>query len=163
HVNANTKSFLRGLPFRIDIRPAGGHVAGPTVTLVHATPLNNLIYVDESRPDAFLTKMAEVAKLKRGDVLAFGHTHKPWRRTVGEVHFINTGSVGRPKDGDWRAAYVVLDVRATTARAEIVRVEYDVDEAMRGIRDSTLPAEFAEFLETGGRPLTVRIPPTDDS
>ncbi len=163
HVNATTKAFLRALPFRIDIRPEGGHVAGPTVTLVHATPLNNLIYVDESRPDAFLTKMAEVAKLKRGDVLAFGHTHKPWRRTVGGVHFINTGSVGRPKDGDWRAAYVLLEVAATTARAEVVRVEYDVDEAVRGIRDSMLPSEFAEFLETGGKPLAATTPRPDDS
>jgi predicted phosphodiesterase len=153
HVNPDAKAFLKALPFRIDIRPAGGHVAGPTVTLVHATPLNNLIYVDENRPDAFLTKMADAAGLKAGDVLAFGHTHKPWHRTVGGVHFINTGSVGRPKDRDWRAGYVLLDVIGTDVLSEIVRVEYDVETAKRGIRNSELPQEFAEFLQTGGKPL----------
>jgi predicted phosphodiesterase len=163
HVSTATKSFLRALPFRIDIRPAGGHAAGPTVTLVHATPLNNLIYMDEHRPDAFLTKMASAAALRAGDVLAFGHTHKPWRRTVDGVHFVNTGSVGRPKDGDWRAAYVLLDVSATGVQSEVVRCEYDIDVATRGICDSRLPAEFAQFLETGGKPYTEPLPRTDDS
>jgi predicted phosphodiesterase len=162
HIDIGAKEFLRELPFRIDIRPAGGHVSGPTVTLVHATPLNNLIYVDESRPDTFLMKMADAAGLKAGDVLAFGHTHKPWHRTVGGVHFINTGSVGRPKDGDWRAGYVLLDVNVdvngTEVRSEIVRVEYDVDAALRGVRESDLPQEFAEFLQTGGKPLAASDP-----
>lgn len=151
HVNPDTKAFLRALPFRIDIRPAGGHVAGPTVTLVHATPLNNLIYVDDSRPDTFLAKMADAAGLKSGDVLAFGHTHKPWHRIVGGVHFINTGSVGRPKDGDWRAGYVLLDVTNADVRLDIIRVEYDVEAAMQGVRESDLPREFADFLKTGGK------------
>jgi len=163
HLQTLTKSFLRALPFRIDVRPAGGHAAGPTVTLVHATPLNNLIYVDERRPDAFLTRMASVAGLKAGDVLAFGHTHKPWQRTVAGVHFVNTGSVGRPKDGDWRASYVLLDVDASGVRTALVRCEYDVAAAMRAIRDSDLPAEFADFLETGGKPLAASSPSADNS
>lgn len=162
-VSTPAKALLRALPFRIDIRPAGGHVAGPTMTLVHATPLNNLIYMDENRSDAFLTKMADAAGLKAGDVLAFGHTHKPWHRTVAGVHFINTGSVGRPKDGDWRATYVLLDIDATGVRPEIVRCEYDVDAATRGIRASELPAEFAEFLATGGKPLTAAPPLSHES
>lgn len=71
------------------------------------------------------------------------------------MHFINTGSVGRPKDGDWRAGYVLLEVRQGELGVEVVRVEYDLDRAMRGIRESTLPAEFAEYLRTGGQPAPV--------
>jgi len=40
---------------------------------------------------------------------------------------------------------VILDIE-TAARAEFVRVEYDVDEALRGIRASDLPSDFAEFV-----------------
>jgi len=155
HVSAGTKAALGALPFRIDLRPLGGHVAGPTVTLVHATPANNLVYVTEDRPDEFLEKMAQQAGLKAGDVLCFGHTHKPWQRAVGGVHFVNTGSVGRPKDGDWRAGYVLLDVGAGDARVEFVRVEYDLDAATRAVVEAGLPPEFAEFLRTGGRPETL--------
>ncbi len=68
------------------------------------------------------------------------------------IHFVNTGSVGRQKDGDWRAGYVLLDVSVDGARIEFVRVAYDVDEAMRAIRESDLPDDFAEHLRTGGRP-----------
>ena len=80
----------------------------------------------------------------------FGHTHKPWQRVVGGIQFINTGSVGRPKDGNWRACYVLLSVEASGARVEFVRVPYEVDEAADAIRVSDLPAEFAEVLKSGG-------------
>jgi diadenosine tetraphosphatase ApaH/serine/threonine PP2A family protein phosphatase len=87
---------------------------------------------------------------KAGDVIAFGHTHKPWRRVVTDIHFVNAGSVGRPKDGDWRACYVVVDTAGTPV-VETVRVAYDVDAAMAGIRSAGLPGDFAEHLRTGGR------------
>ena len=151
HVTAATKSFLGTLPFRIDLRPLGGHVAGPTITLVHATPVNNLVYVTEDRPDAFLTKMANQAQLEGGDAICFGHTHKPWVRAVDGVTFINTGSVGRPKDGDWRAGYVLLSASENRIIAEIVRVEYDVEQAAHEVAEAGLPEEFAEFLRSGGQ------------
>ena len=154
-ITPETKRLLGALPFRIDLRPLGGHVAGPTVTLVHATPSNNLIYVTEDRPDSFLARMAQTAGLRAGDVLCFGHTHKPWQRVVEGVLFVNTGSVGRPKDGEWRAGYVLLEVGGGEPGAEIVRVAYDVERAMRGVRDAQLPDEFAEFLRTGGAAATV--------
>ena len=153
HVSAETKALLGALPFRLDVRPLGGHQAGPTLALVHGTPVNNVTYWTEDRPDAFCAKMAGLAGLTKGDVLAFGHTHVPWHREVEGVHFVNTGSVGRPKDGDWRAGYILLDVGATVA-VEVVRVEYDVERTMRAIRESALPDDFAEYLRTGGKPAT---------
>jgi predicted phosphodiesterase len=96
--------------------------------------------------------MAQIAGAKPGDVIAFGHTHKPWYREIGGVHFVNTGSVGRPKDGDWRAGYVVVDMSSEPS-VEFVRAEYDVEAAMRAIRASDLPHDFAEYLQTGGVPV----------
>jgi predicted phosphodiesterase len=150
HVTWETKRYLASLPFRIDIRPDGGHVSGPTIILVHGNQTLNTVYVTEDRPDSFLQKMARDVGARAGDVVCFGHTHKPWQRVVGGILFINTGSVGRPKDGDARACYVMLSMEASQARAEFVRVQYDVDEAVRGIRESDLPVEFAEVLKAGG-------------
>ena len=118
--------------------------------LFHATPVNNLVYVTEDRPDSFLEKMATQAGAKSGDVICFGHTHKPWHRVVNGIHFVNTGSVGRPKDGNPDACYVVLDFTPDVT-VDFVRVAYDVDRAAAGIVEQGLPAEFAEFLRTGGR------------
>lgn len=152
HVSGNTKNFLAGLPFRIDLLPKGGHISGPRVILVHGTPTLNTLYWTEDRPDDFCLKMASQAAAKAGDVIAFGHTHLPWHRAVGGIHFVNTGSVGRPKDGDWRAGYVLLDVGDGRIHAEFVRVPYDLDRAVHAIRESDLPDEFAEYLRTGGQP-----------
>ena len=150
HVTPETKKYLGTLPFRLDIRPFGGHVSGPTITLVHGNQTLNTVYVTEDRSDAFLEKMAKDLGSRPQDVICFGHTHKPWHRVVEGVQFVNAGSVGRPKDGDPRAGYVLLTTEGSELRVEFVRVAYDTDEAARAIRESELPHEFADFLRSGG-------------
>jgi predicted phosphodiesterase len=152
NVSPGNKAYLGGLPFRIDLLPDGGHRAGPRVVLVHGTPTLNTLYWGEDRSDEFCLAMAGHAGLKPGDLLAFGHTHLPWHRDVGGIHFVNAGSVGRPKDGDWRAGYVLLDAGGGGLEVEFIRVQYEVEIAVRAIRDSDLPDELAEYLRTGGRP-----------
>jgi len=152
HASAETKRYLAALPFRIDLRPRGGHAPGPTVILVHGTPTLNTLYWTQDRDDAFCLKMASQAGAKAGDVICFGHTHVPWHREVEGIHFVNTGSAGRPKDGDWRAGYVLLDMGGDAPKLEFVRVEYDLDRVMDAIRKSDLPDDFAEYLATGGKP-----------
>jgi diadenosine tetraphosphatase ApaH/serine/threonine PP2A family protein phosphatase len=101
--------------------------------------------------------MADAAGLKEGDLIAFGHTHKPWTREVEGIHFVNTGSVGKPKDGDPRACYVLIEAGEDGFSVELARVEYDLERAMEGIRESELPDEFAEQLAAGGTPKTVEV------
>jgi predicted phosphodiesterase len=152
HVTPETKAWLGTLPFRLDIRPRGGHLAGRTLILVHGAPTLNTLYWTEDRSDDFCRKMAKRVGAGAGDVIAFGHTHKPWNREVDGVHFVNTGSVGRPKDGDWRAGYVILELDGDGVGVDVVRVEYDLDRARTAILESDLPDDFADYLATGGRP-----------
>jgi predicted phosphodiesterase len=60
---------------------------------------------------------------------------------------LNPGSVGQPRDGDPRAAYVTLDLAAHTASFE--RVEYDIARTQSEIRAAGLPEALARRLETG--------------
>ena len=151
NIRPETKRALGDLPFRLDVSPDGGHKSGARLVLVHGTPTLNTLYWHADRPDAFCLQMARFAGLKAGDVIAFGHTHLPWNREVEGIHFVNTGSVGRPKDGDWRAGYVMLSLGGGKAELEYVRVEYDVERVAVAILESELPDEFAEVLRTGGR------------
>lgn len=151
NVSAETKAFLGALPFRLDLTPLGGHISGPRVVLVHGTPTLNTLYWTEDKSDDFCLNMARHADTKKGDVMAFGHTHLPWTREIDGIHFVNTGSVGRPKDGDWRAGYVVLDLTPAGSTIDFIRVEYDVKLAAQGIRASSLPSEFADYLLAGGK------------
>jgi predicted phosphodiesterase len=144
-----SKAALAALPFRLDLKPLGGHVAGPTVILLHATPTNNLVYVTEDRSDDFLRKMAAQAGATSGDVIAFGHTHKPWSRMVDDILFVNTGSVGRPKDGDARAGWTLLTLGDGPARVEQIRVSYDIEAACAAVEKAGLPSEFAQTLRNG--------------
>jgi len=60
---------------------------------------------------------------------------------------LNPGSVGQPRDGDPRAAYLVLDLDAR--HASFRRVEYDVDRTQREMREAGLPELLAGRLELG--------------
>jgi predicted phosphodiesterase len=150
HVSAGTKRYLGSLPFRIDIRPFGGHIAGPRLVLLHGNPVLNTVYWTEDRPDRFCLQMAEAVHAKAGDVIAFGHTHKPWHREIDGIHFVNAGSVGRPKDGDPRACYALITIGGAEVNVAMIRIAYDIDRALAGIRSSDLPDDFAEILRTGG-------------
>ena len=45
------------------------------------------------------------------DVMVFGHTHKPWIHEYGGILFVNCGSVGKPKDGDVRGGFAILEAK----------------------------------------------------
>ena len=157
HVTPETKQFLGTLPFRMDLRPRGGHKSRPQITLVHGTPTLNTLYWTEDRPDSFCAKMAKAAGAKVGDLIAFGHTHKPWHRLVEGVHFLNTGSAGKPKDGDWRAGYVLVGADEEIGDVEFVRVEYDLERAVEAIHRGELPDELADQLRMGGTTIPARV------
>jgi diadenosine tetraphosphatase ApaH/serine/threonine PP2A family protein phosphatase len=79
----------------------------------------------------------------------FGHTHVPYTKDVDGVLFVNVGSVGKPKDGDPRSCYAMLELTADRP-VTFRRVEYDVQAAAEAVRYSHLPDKFARDLELGG-------------
>jgi diadenosine tetraphosphatase ApaH/serine/threonine PP2A family protein phosphatase len=60
---------------------------------------------------------------------------------------VNPGSVGQPRDGDPRAAWLELDLTSWSATYQ--RTEYDIEAAAAAIRSAHLPASLAERLEYG--------------
>lgn len=93
----------------------------------------------------------------------FGHTHEPVlfqtgivvkRQTFdkiqlkpGSQYLINVGSVGQPRDGDWRAAYVIY--QPETLDVELRRIPYDIETTQQKILSAGLPRELAERLAIG--------------
>ena len=139
HTGPAAKAFMRALPF--DLR---FDVGGRRVHLVHGSPRKVNEYLFEDKPARLYERLAAA---EDADVLVFGHTHKPWMGTFGGVRFVNCGSVGKPKDGDPRGAFAVLDLDATGAvRARIERVAYDAEAVAREVAAAGLPAEYAEKL-----------------
>jgi len=66
---------------------------------------------------------------------------------MGKKYFINVGSVGQPRDGDWRAAYAIYD--ADRNLVELHRLEYDIKKAQKKIIDNGLPLKLAQRLSIG--------------
>ena len=138
HTSDENKAFLRNLVAEIR-----REAAGKQLLLVHGSPRRMNEYLFEDRP---LSSFQRLAASSNADVVVFGHTHRPYTKLVDGVRFVNAGSVGKPKDGDWRACYLILQPDAADEAVEFVRLEYDIDRAMRAIRQTDLPGEFADDL-----------------
>jgi len=156
HASEGTLEFLRGL------EPAG---ARGGVGLFHASPRDPIweyvLSIDQAeagldiqeeriglighshislfftRPDGAKAGNAQGAQAGDGAVLSL--ESGAW--------LINPGSVGQPRDGDPRAAWLELDTEEWTARFH--RVPYDVATAAETILAAGLPSQLAERLEAG--------------
>ena len=62
-------------------------------------------------------------------------------------YFINAGSVGQPRDGDWRACYVIYDLDQQLVVFR--RVEYDMVTTQKKILDAGLPEVLAKRIQEG--------------
>jgi diadenosine tetraphosphatase ApaH/serine/threonine PP2A family protein phosphatase len=148
--------------------PQGPIPATERAMCAHGSPLHEDQYIASMR-DAWgpLQRMAT-------EITFFGHTHvqggfsqqeQEWQEDrpmyasreglgcfaievpVGSRHLINPGSVGQPRDGDWRAAFAVYD--DAVEKAVFYRVPYDVAAAQATIRGAGLPERLAARLATG--------------
>lgn len=157
----NTK-WLARLP-RGPVRPLGGKVA-----CVHGSPR------DEDEYMIFRGDVSAALYRRRAWITLCGHTHwqagwslkgrgvtplKPvfessdcaeqfeLKLHAGSRYLLNPGSVGQPRDRDWRAAFAVYD----DAQASFTwfRVPYKVLEAQRRIRRAGLPEALASRLRSG--------------
>ena len=93
----------------------------------------------------------------------YGHTHSPQAYVRGESiqgvpldmlqiesgkkYFINVGSVGQPRDGDWHASYCIYHTDKNLV--ELRRIEYDIYTAQDKIVDAGLPQTLADRLALG--------------
>jgi diadenosine tetraphosphatase ApaH/serine/threonine PP2A family protein phosphatase len=62
---------------------------------------------------------------------------------------VNAGSVGKPKDGNPDACYVILEANNQELGVTFVRVPYDVERAAQAVEASDMPSEYAQMLRTG--------------
>lgn len=121
-------------------------VDGKRLLMVHGSPRRINEYLFEDRP---VSSFRRLAASSNAHLVVFGHTHKPYAKLVDHVWFVNVGSVGKPKDGNWHACYAILDVTAAQP-ASFIRVPYDIKTVTDAIRQSELPDQFAADLEHGG-------------
>jgi putative phosphoesterase len=135
------RKYLRSLPEEIRLEKEGKRIL-----LTHASPVSNEEHIGPDTPPERLRELAEIADV---DVIICGHSHQPFKREIAAVQFINTGSVGRPDDGDPRACYAILQIKPGFFQVCHYRIEYDVQWAVAAIREHNLPEAFAQMMLQG--------------
>ena len=151
HLTDEDKQWLRDLRFSRPVRD---------FTIVHAT-------LDTPEQWGYVFNNLDAAAsftYQHTPLCFFGHTHVPAayvrdddgvkRLKVeqlsiepGKKYFVNVGSVGQPRDGDWRAAYCIYDSEKNIVEQR--RVKYDLEAAKKKIINADLPRLLAERLGIG--------------
>lgn len=110
-----------------------------TLFLIHGTPRDPM--------DEYLAADASGWKQRLGgikaDIVCVGHSHLPFHLELGDIQVVNPGSVGQPRDGDWRASYAIIE----DGRVSLKRVEYDLSACLDQIRSSEIPPWAARLSE----------------
>jgi predicted phosphodiesterase len=116
-------TFLGTLPRTRDLV-----LDGKRVLLLHATPADPLYsYLGPDR-DRWQASLAGI----QADLVLVGHTHLPFHFHFGDVHVLNPGSLGQPKDGDPRAAYAVIE----DGVPRLERANYPVERTVESLESS---------------------------
>lgn len=159
-VSDGVRYYLKNLPRHINLKfeNKGEEV---NLLMVHGSPRKINEYLFEDRPEKSLERILEDAG---ADIMLFGHTHKPYHRMPDYEkegkkawrHAINIGSVGKPKDGDPRACYIMMTIDeklsnfdSSSIGVEFRKIEYDIEKAATAIENSPLPDAYAEMLRRG--------------
>ena len=143
-VSEEVKAYLRALEDHFVLQTPGCDILA-----VHGSPRRINEYLFEDRPASAMERMAREYPYA---AILFGHTHVPYARQVGETTFVNVGSAGRPKDGDWRVCYAIVDP-ARLGRGEpfvdFVRVAYDYERLLRDLAATPLITSFSAPPSSG--------------
>jgi predicted phosphodiesterase len=136
-----TRSYLRSLEDRFVLQTPAGELLA-----VHGSPRRINEYLFEDRPRHTLARMADENPYR---AILFGHTHVPYAREVAHgdetTLFVNVGSAGRPKDGDWRVCYAVVHPEGLSegrAGVDFVRVPYDFERLTAALAATDLITTF---------------------
>ena len=149
-IDEGARVYLKALPAHIRLEYQLNESL-LNMLLVHGSPRSVEEYMLEDLREEYVLDLLGQAS---ADILFCGHSHKPYHRVIkaaeGVKHIINTGSVGKPKDGDPRGCYVLLTLDDKFDKAnmqvDFVRFEYDVERAAKAVEDSPLPDQFADQL-----------------
>ena len=146
HLSLDNRAYLRSLPEQLRFEAAGYRVL-----LTHGSPDSNEEPLTPETPAERLRELASSAadELGRPDLIVCGHSHREFARQVEGIWFVNTGSDGRPDDGDPRACYAVKQLSPGYLNVEHFRLEYDLDRAVAAMHANGLPEAFARMLRAG--------------
>lgn len=141
NLSKGSKRFLRSLPMERNLK-----IKDIRILLTHGSPASN---EEPLTPTTPLKRLKELNRMVKADLVICGHSHQPFTRQAGPVMYINPGSVGRPDDGDPRAAYAILSLTRKRLHVKLFRVDYDANAAAEAINERGLPQVFSQMVLRG--------------
>lgn len=146
HITDENKKYLSELPFHLKLNYKIGNKHW-NIQLVHSSLESNDTYLYESENDEVFTGMLEDSN---ADVIVMGHTHLSFTKQFKNNKWaVNCGSVGRSKEANRLASYLILTLDDEKIIPEIIQLQYPLEETACQIEESGIPDYYASFLRNG--------------
>ncbi|HBV16040.1 metallophosphoesterase family protein [Chryseobacterium carnipullorum] len=143
NIAEENKRFLSQLPFHLKLNYKIGKRYW-NIQLVHSSLSSNDTYLYEAEDNEVFVNMLEESQ---SDIVVMGHTHLSFKKSFENKKWaVNCGSVGRSKEENRLASYLILTMSQEEIIPEIVQIDYPIEQAVRGIEESDIPNYYASFL-----------------
>lgn len=142
YITKENKTFLSELPFHLKINYKIGEKHW-NIQLVHSNLESNDTYLYESENDEIFQNMLSESQ---SDVIMMGHTHMSFKKYFNGKWAINSGSVGRSREENRLASYVILTLDEEKIIPEIIQLDYPLEKVAQEIEKSGIPNYYASFL-----------------
>lgn len=143
NITQENKIFLSALPFHLKLNYKIGNMHW-NIQLVHSSMSSNDTYLYESENDAVFTGMLEESQ---SDMIVMGHTHFSFKKHFTQNSWAaNCGSVGRSKEENRLASYLIITMTEDQIIPEIVQISYPLEKTAHAIEESGIPDYYAGFL-----------------
>lgn len=142
-ITQDNKKYLAQLPFHLKLNYKVGRKHW-NIQLVHSGLESNETYLYESEDDEAFTAILQQSQ---SDLVMMGHTHLSFKKRFEDGRWaVNCGSVGRSKEENRLASYVIITMDQEKIIPEIVQIEYPLEETAKQIELSDIPKYYASFL-----------------
>lgn len=137
-LNRKNREWLESLPTTKEIE-----LFNKKINITHGSPDDVEEYLFENKPNSL-----DYIEKSDAHILISGHTHLPWSKTINGTHFVNSGSVGKPKVGRPIATFSIISISNDDISSETIYIDYNYEEVAQEVESYGFK-KYADALRRG--------------
>lgn len=139
-ITDKNRQWLERLPDSITLNSNGYEIL-----FIHGSPTSNTEYMYEDNEI-----LKKIGLTTSANIIVSGHTHLPHYTIVENKHYINPGSIGKPKHGNSNSSYVIIDI-SNVINCEFIEVKYNVEAMVEDINNNPMISDDLTTLLIEGK------------
>lgn len=140
------QSFKKKSLLTFQVGKIGDKSADVSIGIFHGSPAANHEFLFDTTDTS---RFEDLAATCTTNIVVTGHSHTPYHKEIGGVHFVNPGSIGRMFDGNPTSSCAILMLSKNKISVKHYRIPYDIEAVTREIAKQGLPDIYSQMYLQG--------------